>query len=78
MAEEFIDNSFPPADISSESYRDRETVRVILVGSQQGIETMIRRLYLARFAEIYEWSRLQPEAHSGKLMSVTTKSLWLS
>lgn len=49
----------------------------MLVGSQQGIEAIIYRLWMLRFAEMHEWSCLQPEPHSGKLLSVMTKSLWL-
>ncbi len=79
MAEEFIDDRpiSPALDLSPLPQRDRETVRIILVGSQHGIEAIIYRLFILRFAEIHEWSRLQPEPHSGKWMSVMTKSLWL-
>lgn len=77
MAEEFIDDRpiSPAPPLSQLPQRDRETVRIILVGSQQGIETVIYRLFTLRFAEIHEWSRLQPEPHSGKWMSVMTKAV---
>lgn len=79
MTEEFInDRSIPtPPEQLLIPQRDREIVRIMLVGSQQGIEAIIYKLWMLRFAEIHEWSRLQPEPHSGKLLSVMTKSLWL-
>ena len=33
---------------------DREPVQIIIIGSEQGIESVIRRLYLCRFAEVHE------------------------
>lgn len=74
MAKDFSDDrpTFPTLP-----QRRRETVRILLISSQPGIESVIYTLYSFGFAEVHEWSDLQPEPHSGKLMSILTKSLWL-
>ena len=79
MAQEFIDrfDCSPAIPTSDPPPRRRETVRIMLIGSPDGIEAVMHRLYTVRFAEIYEWSQLQSEPHSGRLMRVMTKSLWL-
>ncbi|KAM3115528.1 hypothetical protein [Phormidesmis sp. 146-33] len=73
MAEEFIDDRIP-APIRQ---RDRETVRIIIVGSRRGITNVIHALYAHEFAQIHEWSNPEPEINSGKLMSVMTRYLHL-
>jgi hypothetical protein len=81
MAEEFLSdsNSIPtPPNSSLLPPREREAVRVILIGSRRGIENLILTLYFLNFAEAHEWSALQPEPQSGKLMSILTKYLWLN
>ncbi|KAM3104850.1 hypothetical protein ACKFKH_24050 [Phormidesmis sp. 146-20] len=73
MAEEFIDDRIP----SPIRQRDRETVRIIIVGSRRGITNVIHTLYAHEFAQIHEWSNPEPEINSGKLMSVMTRYLHL-
>ena len=78
MAEEFLSNidSTPiPPTPSLIPPREREAVRVILIGSRRGIESLISTLYSLNFAEAHEWSAPQPEPNSGKLMSILTKYL---
>ncbi|HEY9629275.1 MAG TPA: hypothetical protein V6C84_18390 [Coleofasciculaceae cyanobacterium] len=58
--------------------RDREPVQIIVMGSEQGIETMIHRLYLCRFAEVHEWTILLPAPVPGKLMRSLTRYVDLS
>lgn len=58
-----------PTDAAS---RDREAVRIIVVGSKQGIETIIRTLYQRNFARVDEWSPLLPY-ESGKFMRILTR-----
>ena len=80
MAEEFLndDLNFPsPPQSPSFPQRNRETVRIIVVGSQPGIEAIIYTLFSCRFAAVHEWSRPQPDPHSGKLISIMTRSIWL-
>lgn len=77
MAEEFLDLTdsdmpnfprFPDA-----SRPDREPVRIIVVGSRQAVLAIIHTLHAKTFATADEWSALQPEPITGRLMSVATK-----
>ncbi|MBD2020284.1 hypothetical protein H6F43_08805 [Leptolyngbya sp. FACHB-36] len=78
-AEEFIDDradSTPPtASTPAEYKRDRDAVRIILIGSRAGVTQIIQTLYVKEFAQVHEWSPLQPEPITGKQMSVATKRL---
>lgn len=80
MADEFTNDDLnlptPPQPPSSPQ-RHRETVRIMLIGSQAGIETIIYTLFSCRFAAVHEWSPPQPDPHSGKLVSIMTRSIWL-
>jgi hypothetical protein len=50
------------------SRRERESVRLIVVGSRAGVITMIHTLHLKTVANADEWSELQPEPMTGKWM----------
>jgi hypothetical protein len=50
----------------------REPVQLMVIGSAQGIETIIQNLHLRGFAHINEWSLAMPHS-SGKLMRVLTR-----
>lgn len=73
MAEEFMDDR-----VSSLHSRDREVVRIMIVGSRRGIANVIHTLYAHEFAQVHEWSHPEPEINSGKLISVMTKHLNLT
>lgn len=47
---------------------DREPVLILVIGSEKGIDKIVRSLHLYRFDEIQEWSRLLPAQTPGKLM----------
>jgi hypothetical protein len=81
MAEEFLSDradssNLPPSDLPF-SRGDRESVRLIVVGSRAGVITMIHMLHLKAIAKADEWSELQPEPMTGKWMSVVTKYIRL-
>lgn len=69
--EDFLPGS-TDADFSP-TFPSRETVRVIVVSSRQGVVTTIRELHLREFAVTQDWSDLQVEPITGKWMSVVTK-----
>ncbi|MGF1516185.1 MAG: hypothetical protein ACFCVB_00050 [Nodosilinea sp.] len=50
----------------------REPVQLMVIGSAQGIETIIQNLHLRGFAHINEWSLAMPHS-SGRLMRVLTR-----
>jgi hypothetical protein len=81
MAEEFLSdrldsNNLPPSELQF-SRGNRESVRLIVVGSRSGVMTMIHTLHTKSIANADEWSDLQPEPTTGKWMSVVTKYIWL-
>lgn len=48
----------------------RETVKLMVIGSPRAVENTIRVLYLRGFAELYEWSPMQPTQNPGEVMSL--------
>jgi hypothetical protein len=55
----------------------RETVKVMVIGSPRAVENTIRVLYLRGFAELYEWSPMQPTQNPGEVMSLMRRLLSL-
>ena len=81
MAEEFLSDragssNLPPSDLQF-SRGERESVRLIVVGSRAGVITMIHTLHLKAIAQADDWSELQPEPMTGKWLSVVTRSIRL-
>lgn len=82
MAEEFLSDS-PDSDFPHfphfplDSQPDREPVRIIVVGSRQGVLAIVHTLHVKTFASADEWSALQLEPMTGKLMSVVTQYVWV-
>jgi hypothetical protein len=55
---------------SAESTANRESVKILLIGSPRGVNNIIQTLYRLRFAEVSEWSPLQPTAKPGEFLSI--------
>jgi hypothetical protein len=74
MAEEFLSNllfdSNYPIQSSDRSNSERERLRLILLGSNEGVHEMIYRLHQQRVAEVGLWSRLLPVPNSDEVMSL--------
>ena len=81
MSEEFIpDASETPAvpvspSASPEPTANREPVKILIIGSPKGVNNIIQTLYRLRFAEVREWSPLQPTANPGEVMSILKRQL---
>ena len=76
MAEEFLDatdSDIPNFPHCTDTSPNREPVRIIVIGSRQAVLAIIHTLHAKTFASADEWSSLQPEPVTGKLMSVVTK-----
>jgi len=79
--EEFLPdpNETPTPPISSNSptapHPTREHIKVMLIGSPNGVNSTIRHLYSLRFAEVTAWSPLQPTSTPGEVMSVLRHSI---
>ena len=49
---------------------NRESVKFLLIGSPGGVNNMIQTLYRLKFAEVTEWTPLQPTAKPGEVVSI--------
>ncbi len=64
-----------PANTPVEPLPGRERLKVILVSSPQVINSTIRSLYTLGFAEVTEWSPLQPTPNPNESMSVLSRNV---
>lgn len=60
-----VDPSDPPPE--------RESLRVLVIGSRRGVTGTIQTLYRLGFAEMVEWSPLLPAPTPGEVMSILTR-----
>jgi hypothetical protein len=51
----------------------RESVRLMAIGSREGVLRVIHTLHRLRFAEVSEWSPLLPAPTPGEVMSILTR-----
>ncbi|HEY9608958.1 hypothetical protein [Allocoleopsis sp.] len=81
MIEDFIPDATETPTIpvtpsaSSESTSNREPVKILVIGSPKGVNNIIQTLYRLRFAEVREWSPLQPTANPGEVVSILKRQL---
>ncbi|MBM0740849.1 hypothetical protein JOY44_04325 [Phormidium sp. CLA17] len=52
---------------------DRESLKILIIGSRRGVTGTIQTLHRLRFAEVREWSPLIPTATSGEVMSILSR-----
>lgn len=52
---------------------DRESLRILVIGSRRGVTTTIQTLHRLRFAEVREWSPLMPTPNPNEVMSILTR-----
>lgn len=64
-------------DISTPNPSGREAVKIMLVGTPQGVVNIIHTLYRRGFAEVTEWSPPLPTAIPGEVMRVLVRYLVL-
>ena len=81
MSEDFVlDTSETPTSPASsntptEASPRREPVKMLLIGSPQGVTNTIHNLYSRGFAEVTAWSPLQPTSNPGEVMSVLRRQI---
>jgi hypothetical protein len=71
-------NRPPTPDLAPEAPEfppERESLRVLLIGSRKGVISTIQTLYRLGFAEVAEWSPLLPAPNPGEVMSILTRYL---
>ena len=84
MSEEFIpDVSETPAvpvsrSASPEPTSSRESVKILIIGSPKGVNNIIHTLYRLNFAEVTQWSSLQPTANPDEVVSILRRQLSIS
>jgi len=59
-------------DFSMNPEPERETVRLLAIGSRQEIIAVIHKLHKLNFAEVGAWSPLLPGPNPGEAMSILT------
>ena len=81
MSQEFLPDPSealtPPAssDFPTTPCSKKEHIKVMLIGSRNGVHSTIRHLYSLGFAEVTAWSPLQPTSTPGEVMSVLRHSI---
>jgi len=65
----------PPvsSSVPTDSPPERTRIKVLIVSTPKGVNNTIRTLYTLGFAEVTEWSELQPTANPGEVMSVLSR-----
>jgi hypothetical protein len=81
--EEFLpetnDNPTPPTSANTplEPRPERERIRMIVIGSPKAVNSVIRTQYVLGFANVTEWSPLQPTSNLDEVMSVLSRQILL-
>ena len=60
---------------AGDSQPGRDPLKVLIIGSRQGVIGTIHTLHLLGFAEVGEWSPLLPGPNPGEVLSILTRSL---
>jgi hypothetical protein len=68
----------PPTNTPTEPPPERERLKRILVSSPRVVKNTIRTLYTKGFAEVTEWSPLQPTPNPGEVMSVLSRNITIN
>lgn len=77
MTEEFVPdtNETPAVPASPSPSANREPVKILIIGSPKAVNNTIQTFYRLRFAEVREWSPLQPTTNPGEVMSLLKRQL---
>jgi len=81
MTEDFLPDTnetpTPPvsANTPAEPPPERERLKIILVSSPRVVKSTIRTLYTKGFAEVTEWSPLQPTSNPNEVISVLSRNI---
>jgi hypothetical protein len=65
-------------DFSVNPEPERETVRLLAIGSRRGVLNVIHKLHNSGFAEAGAWSPLLPGSKPGEVMSILTLNFTVS
>ncbi|MBD1866696.1 hypothetical protein H6F95_05120 [Cyanobacteria bacterium FACHB-471] len=75
MFHSFLDPNAPTVEreIAALQNSERERLRVLIIGSRDGVTETIYDLHRRGFAEVGLWSPLLPAPSSGEVMSILTR-----
>jgi hypothetical protein len=76
MSQCFLESPNVPTaerEVSALQNPDRERLRVLVIGSRDGVVETIHDLHHRGFAEVGLWSPLLPAPSSGEVMSILTR-----
>ncbi|MBD1870244.1 hypothetical protein H6F95_23720 [Cyanobacteria bacterium FACHB-471] len=75
MPECFLELNSPGVekDSSYAQFLERERLRILIIGSRDGVIETIHDLHGRSFAEVGAWSPLLPAPGSGEVMSILTR-----
>lgn len=75
------DGELPATEVSIQAATDpvsgKEFIKVMVIGSRKGINSIIKTLHRLRFAEVREWSPPIPYGNSGEMMSLLRRQIIL-
>lgn len=67
-----------PTNTPAEPPPNRERLKMISVSSPKVVNNTIRHLYTLGFAEVTEWSPLQPTPNPNEVMSVLSRNVTIN
>ena len=70
-----LDLATHSTEVADSPIPEREAVRILVIGSRQGVTSIIQTLFRVGFAEVHEWSPLLPGPNPGEVMSILTRYL---
>ncbi|MBD2071876.1 hypothetical protein H6F93_30880 [Leptolyngbya sp. FACHB-671] len=76
MSQCFLESPNVPTidrEVSALQNSERDRLRVLIIGSRDGVIETIHDLYHRGFAEVNAWSPLLPAPSSGEVMSILTR-----
>ncbi|MBD2000610.1 hypothetical protein H6G00_29065 [Leptolyngbya sp. FACHB-541] len=76
MSQCFLESPNAPTverEVSALQNSERDRLRVLIIGSRDGVIETIHDLYGRGFAEVSAWSPLLPAPSSGEVMSILTR-----
>jgi hypothetical protein len=76
MSQCFLESPSAPAverEVSALRNTERDRLRILIIGSRDGVIETIHDLYRCNFAEVNAWSPLLPAPSSGEVMSILTR-----
>ncbi|AFZ23645.1 hypothetical protein Cylst_1356 [Cylindrospermum stagnale PCC 7417] len=60
---------------STETFPGREKVKLLVIGSQASVNSIIYSLHNLGFAEVGEWSSILPAPNPGEVMRILTRHI---